>query len=813
MNPNEPPSRESPRRVPSWAIGLALALSVPAIAQTDDSGSAAASATQDEGVSNWDDAYAEIVGDDSTGSAAESTPAGKEHETATESSAPDPTADATDPMLPVLPVLPAQEEPSDEAASPPYAIEEIVVTATRREKSVRDVPLSIDAFSGDALEHAGGQGAQDVLKNSPGVTLASYYSPNNASVMVRGTTTSTTLGPGGSPAGAFFDDIPLSSPTLPGGNPNIDAFDLATVEVLKGPQGTLFGGSALAGALRSTPKLPVLEAWKGSVFVQQSEIAESGGEGKDYGVMLNVPIGSTFALRGLGVQRKYPGAIDNTYDGIKDTDRSKLRSYRGLALWQPIENLTLQALWHDGKADVKDGSYTDTPDGLTRGSESGTSPVDAHYRIGQIKGTYAFEPLSVTVALAKVEKDDLQVNASDHLLGGQLPVQNTFTNSTYGADIDANELRFGSNDRTESDWFALDQWEWTLGFFDYRADQVALSTIDQVTTLPPPLVAPTLNLIRVDLEALAKERAVYFDVTKFIDAFELNLGGRFFKQRFSGNAVTAAAGIPIATADGSQKDDGFNPKVALTWHITDEASVRAGATKGFRFGGINFNNDADAAVPPFYTTDELWNYELGFRTDWFDRRLRVDVTGFFIDWKRTQITQQTRTGLTMFIDNIGNAESKGVEAQVRVLLPAGFALSFAGAYTDSRTASDFDGYNGVVEKGQRLPGTPYVTGSATLGYGLEFGPALVDASFTASYQGQSYDDLVHTHEIDPYTTYGFTAGLQLPDMPGAPSLTLNVANLTDERAATGAFGSNALATADYFPLRPRTIALRLGLSF
>ena len=767
MNHSSFKKRDSVHRSPvAFALGVLLAASLPSVAQTDDAS---------------------------------------------------PPMDAeTSEILPTIPVPDSRpEEPLADAepVGDGGAIDEIIVTATRRQKSSRDIPVSIDAFSGDALSEAGAQSAQDALKNSPGVTLATYYSPNNATVMIRGTTTSTVQGPGGSPAGAFFDDIPLGSPTLPGGNPNIDVYDLATVEVLKGPQGTLFGGSALAGALRSTPNLPELDEWKGSAFYQQMDVSSSDDDGDDYGVMLNVPIGSTLALRGMAVQRKYPGAIDNTYDGLKDTDESRLRTYRGAVRWEPLDNFSLQGLYHEGRAEVADGSYTDVPDRLSRGDESGFSPVDARYRIGQIKGTYSFDPVSITVAVAQVKKDDNIVNAADHLLGGQTALQDISTDGNYFADIKTNELRFVSARRSESDWFVFDQWDWTVGLFDYRADQSGTATIDQVTNVPPPLAAPSLQLVRVDVAAIAKERALYFDVTKYVDAFELNFGGRLFQQRFNGNSQTQAVGVTIADVEGSEKEDGFNPKVSLTWNITDEFSVRTGATKGFRFGGINFNNDADPAVPSFYKTDELWNYEVGLRSDWFDNRLRVDLTGFFIDWERTQITQQTRTGLTMFIDNVGNAESKGVELQVRGRLPAGFTTTIAGGYTDSRTASDFDGYDGTIQAGQRLPGTPYLTGSGTLAYATEIGAAMFDTSFTASYQGKNYNDLVHTREIDSYMLYGFNAGLQFPDITGAPSLTLNIANLTDERAATGSFGSNALATPDYFPLRPRTIALRVGVSF
>lgn len=716
-----------------------------------------------------------------------------------------------------LPVIPVSDAPySDATPENPEGgaavhLEEIVVTATKREKSSREIPVSVDAYDAEKLSERGAQSAQDALLLSPGTSVNNYYSPNVTAVQIRGATVNTVNTLGASPTAAFFDDISLASPSVYGNNPNIDIFDLQTVEILKGPQGTLFGGTALAGALRSVPASPELNAFRGKGFYSHVDVEESEGTGMDYGIMLNVPIGETFALRGMGVRRNYPGAIDNTRDGVKDTDSYKSQQYRVAARWEPISDMSFGVVLHKTSGSTRDSAVTDNPNRLERSNESGFSPNEWNYRILQIKGEYSFEAFSLVAAASQVRKHDSLLQQEDRL-AAQTPLINLTVPGLLDADIRTAELRAVSVGRSESSFWLLREWEWLVGLFDYRADQGLFSTI-RVGQGPIGIPLPNVDLITLTVDALAREQAMYFDLTRYLaeDHLEFNVGARLFKQENSGTNTSSSAQIPTQNVSRHTEERGINPKVALTWVVDRNLSFRTAAAKGFRFGGSNLAVDGDPNAPPFYKSDELWNYEVGMRSDWLDRKLRVDVTAFYIDWSRVQVTQLTYTSLSQYIANLGAAVSKGVEAQVRMFLPLGFSVDVSGAYTDSRTASEFESAGTTIPKHQRLPGTPFVTGAASIGYSTSLGRALFNSSLTWTYQGEAFNNLEHQRTIPAYYLFGLNFGLSLPDIPGSPTMSLNIVNLLDERTYNNVYILQRAT--DYFPVRPRTATLTVGFSF
>lgn len=721
------------------------------------------------------------------------------------------------PTIPVASSEPQEALPASIETGGVTKLEDVVVTATKRKKSSREIPVSVDAFSGEALEKRGASGAQDALLDSPGASVNDYYSPNLVTVQIRGTTTDTINSISGAPVGAFFGDIPLSNPTLIGGNPNIDVFDLATVEVLKGPQGTLFGGSALAGALRSTPNDPELSTLQAAGFYSPVIVSHSTRKANDYGVMINVPIGDALALRGVGVQREYPGAVDDLYDGIFSADHNRITTARGMLRWMPLDALTLDGLYHRTKGHVNDVTYTDNADDLTRSDESGTSPTEFDYRIWQVKAEYRFDAFSFTGEFAKVNKTDHLLLQVDRALVQQTPLADNVNDEHFTTDQPTVELRFVSQRPSQSSWLVFDRWDWLVGFFDYKADQTGVVNLNLV---PKPTVTtlPEVELKGAYLKSIAKERALYFDLTRYLgEHFEINLGGRLFQQDYFGSQTTTSAGVPgtAQSSSSNSKDRGFNPKLALTWKLKKDLALRAAAVKGFRFGGININLDGDPNEPPFYKTDQLWNYELGLRSDWFNRRARFDITGFYIDWSRAQISQRSYTGVSQYVDNIGAAKSKGAEAQARLLLPLGFSLNVGGAYIDARTSSPFSADGNPIAAGTRLPGTPYVTASASLGYGVPIWRFLFDSGVTWNYQGKAFNNIEHDKVIPAYQLLGANMGLALPGVTGHPRLSISVANLLDQRAYNGVAPpviAGQTAT-DYFPIRPRTIRLRVDASF
>ncbi|HKY91549.1 MAG TPA: TonB-dependent receptor plug domain-containing protein, partial [Nevskiaceae bacterium] len=244
--------------------------------------------------------------------------------------------------LPTIPVAPQQDEPASapqDGAPAQRGIEEIVVTATKREESVRDIPVSINATTGETLEKMGARDINDYIATVPGITL--QESPNGDAggrkLTVRGVGPSEFNGVSGNQTvGQFIGDIPMTDPYSNFVTPDLDPFDLQTVEILKGPQGTYFGASALNGAIRYVPTKPVLGEWGVRGFAEGLHIEDGATDGT-YAAAVNVPIGETLAFRATGVLQNTPGYIDNLQRDDEDADSRRKWSARGGLRWQPSD--------------------------------------------------------------------------------------------------------------------------------------------------------------------------------------------------------------------------------------------------------------------------------------------------------------------------------------------------------------------------------------------------------------------------------------------------------------------------------------------
>lgn len=706
-------------------------------------------------------------------------------------------------------------------------IEEVIVTATKRSKSERDVPLSIDAFNTEALEALGGNSSQDVALFSAGVSINEYFMPGQATVQIRGTVTDTVGTQGSTPAGTFFGELPLAAPNTGGGNPNIDAFDLAAVEVLKGPQGTLFGGSALAGALRSIPAQANTQDLEAKTFYSYQSLASSNDSGNEYGVMLNVPVTNKFALRGILVERNTPGFIDNDLVGEKDVDSFQSKTSRISAKFEATEKLTLSLFIHEMEGDVNGLKYSDGPSSRRRNNETGAEFANYDHTFSELKLNYAFAAFDLSISAGKVDKYEFMIGQVDRGLGGQTEFIESATFTEYASQAEVIDVRLVSSSATESRFWFLDDWDWLIGYYTVETDQQTDLYFPSEITLgipvlgfPVPDLSVPVEIAFGDLDVLAEETAIYIDTTKYIgDKWELSIGARIFDQSYSGTGRSRSGGelAPENRTAPNSAEDGINPKFALTWHAFDNIDLLLIASKGFRFGGINVPIEPlpTPPIPETYESDELWNYELTARTEWFERQLIVDVTAFYIDWDRIQIQQRTNSGITPFIENAVAATSQGAEISVTALLPWQFTATLSGAYIDSKFSDDFESSTGFVPKNDRLPGTPYWGGSFILGHNIEIGSAVVGSNLTVTYQGEAFDNATHNNIIDDYTLFGFNTSVKFDEVPGRPKLSLSVKNLFDERKYNGVYELNGLTGSlfDFFPTSPRTITAGIELSY
>ena len=758
--------------------------------------------------------------------------------------APEPAESPESPALTTLPVaeLPATEPAPPAEKQPPTSatqLEEVMVTATKRERSVRKIPASINALSGADLESIGARELKDFIDQVPGLSMQDASADKARKLSIRG------VGPSdgaNQTTGSLIGDVSLTDPYGSFFVVDPDPFDLRTVEVLKGPQGTLFGASALNGVIRYVPNAPELGRWEGKGFAEATRV-EQGGSGPTYGAAINVPMGRTAALRAAGVWQRVPGVYDvgTAQAQREDADAARKWSGRVMGRWEPGERLSLNAAYmRQSRSSDEQGFATNQEGRLERDDAPRASPTKYVFELASLETRYRFDWAQlVSVSAYQTKFTDYDLDAS-YTVAPEL--------ATAGiASIGGSEL---SDARGYMQELRLQspagqrRWNWLGGVYlsEYSADtltnvyvpntQYLTGFLELLGPLLPGLVegATTeqgLSLANSSFHPLvARERAVFGELSaEFWDRLELTAGARLYRSDVSGDAeskglvTTLARGGDTAPRNIGVESKGFSPKLAATLKLSRNVLLYANISRGFQFGGVNLQ---PTAVPgsdeshPTFDSSTLWYHEIGVRTDWFQRRLRLDVSAFLLDWKNPQVFQVAPSGLSSYVDNVGGARSQGVEGTLRLLLPIrGLSLSYAGAYIQARTTEVFTSEDGTeVPVGSEMPLSPKIQSATTLAYKREFDAWQLSGALFHSYQGHAWNDIQHDYPVFGFSSYNLNLGATATRWTLRPTLSLALTNLTDARAivsiAGGSPETDRLSTTYN---RPRTLSLRLALEF
>ena len=742
-------------------------------------------------------------------------------------------------VLPTIPLAEREPDPLPEQEQPIGGIEEIVVTATKRAENVRGIPASIAALGGKDLEQKGYQGQEDFLKLVPAVTFMND-GVNANRITIRGIgadlNTSNTVG-------VFLGDVPFDDPILPRVTLDPNPFDLARVEVLKGPQGTLFGGSALNGAVRYVPQDPKLDTWELKGFAQ-TESVQGGDVGQVYGGAVNVPVGETVALRLVGFDRTAPGWVDSTNPSYakKDVNQTDQWGARGMVLWQPAEALRISLLGVVQDTQIRDSGLTDNTEGrLTRSSTPQASPVDTKYDLGSLGIGYAFETfdvLSLSTRAYKTFGGFTDISRIGNLLDAPPPSATILSNNRSESLMQ--ELRFTSNELFSDDW------KWLGGVFYRRHrlhEQLDVLASNMSLPLPPELIAGIadvipgftgfiteqgqLNLARSVADPITVTELAFFGETTatFLDALEVTLGLRAFKAKSESRVVFsgALAVIPTLPAvetlevkQGTLVEEGINPKLAIKYQFNDHIAVYGAVTKGFRFGGAQvLIGTITSEAPDQFKSDTLWAYELGLRTQWLDDSLYVDITPFWTVWKDPQLQQADSTGLGSFFDNVGGARSGGVELALQYATPLpGLSLSISGSYVDTVTTKPFVTSGGTeTEPGSQWPLAAKWQSNSSLAYrNTLFGNWTGGGSATYTTISKAPNTLDYRDTVFGYESLELALTVGNADIAGMPELSITLNNALDERGVVSGVNNPQFAS-DRSYIRPRTLVARLSIAF
>ena len=779
---------------------------------------------------------------------------------------------------------PPESEPpsnrSDQAAAPQYAsgssvVEEIVVTAGKRGIAVNELAGSAAAILGDELENMKAQKLSDFLKLVPGVIVTERGADQNIPV-IRGISSSN-AGTGGqfSPltVGIYVDDMPFTDLYVPFSQPDVNPFDLRSVEILKGPQGTLFGSGALSGAIRYVLEKPVPGVWEGKLGATYTSSGESEGLSPVYAGALNIPLIDGAALRLVGVAREDSRQYDDIERGLLDQNALDQTSMRILANWDITDRLSLSGFHFDQDSEQGQG-FASNPEGFFR-EGFGTGIFESAFSGTNFLLKYAFDNMVFQSSSNYQTKDVLAEAIGPISAGSQQtgdPDGDGGENGPGTEDAGAFEVSSGylasdtetlfqefrlisppGKDWTPTNWLSVN---WIAGLAYQHSEQSYEQLANLVDEAVPILgLADLLPIFPLDtpggefsgsrdaaflfisLDSLAEETSIYAEATaRLWQDWELTLGARYYRTEL--NAEGFLSGLQVIALDAGNvrtqsnagvRESGINPKFSLRYLLNDAVQFYGLVARGFQFGGVQFNPPvtalalADPGNFESYDSSNLWNYEIGLRTEFFDRALRFDLTFFYLDWEDLQITVRkpvvdapTADSIANvgFTENVGSADSRGVEAALSVK-PSKISTFTTSAYWGvAETTEFFASSAGDVPAGTRLPASPHfqVANVFTLGDELWNGWQ-GGMSVTHTHIGKSFNNLLLTREQGGYDTIDLSFIVTRFDWRYVPDLTLAFVNIGDVRGVASVSGGRSSSNFAYYFTRPRSVIRSLGLKF
>ncbi len=703
------------------------------------------------------------------------------------------------------------------AATGAATVQEVIVTADKREENLRDVPQSVTSISGDALQLLRATSFEDYVTRVPGMNLVSAQAGSNRLVL-RG------INAGGVSAtiGTYVDETPYGSVTgLSNGAvlaPDLDTFDMQRLEVLRGPQGTLYGASSLGGLLKFVTNAPDPTRLSGR-FEVSGEGAESSSTGGSVKGVLNAPFGDKAAVRASGYFSDQPGFIDDPKRGAKNVNGARFSGGRLSFLFHPIDKLTVRvsAVTQDISShgtsveDINRVTLAPLYGDLTQ-SRTFAAPNRVGYRIYNLTGDYdlGFASLVSATSYATLRQDNNQDASAVYgaLLSGAFK-------QPLGAAVQQNlrQNKFTQEIRLAS---RAQKFEWLVGAFYTREDNQLHQNLSAISVANAPQIAPGLSgLAVVSLPSKYDEYAAFANGDyHFTDRFDVSLGGRYSHNKQTESQTTT--GLLVgggSVVGGTSSENIFTFAVAPKYKVSDDTTVYARIAKGYRPGGPNALSPlAPATVPRTFNSDSIVDYEVGVKSDLFEKSVSVELTAFYIDWSRIQLLAAVN-GFGVNV-NGGSAESKGVEGNVTYVPMQGLTLSANGAYTEAHLTADTPAILGG-RNGDRLPYSAPVSGSLNADYGMPLaGDARLFFGASARFTGRRRSDFNPTFgqtSLPAYTSVDLRAGVDWKNY----RVEAYVKNLGDERGilSLAGIGSTPNGAVQAGLIRPRTIGVLLSASY
>lgn len=617
------------------------------------------------------------------------------------------------------------------------ASDDIIVTATRRADSIQKVPVSVTAVTARAIERIGAKDLEDLARTVPSLVVTQNDEQADKSFVIRGIGNATESD---ATVAVYLDDTPI---TFGSSSPDLKLFDVSQVEILRGPQGTLFGSSSMGGAIRYTSPTPSTDRLNGMLRGEFS-ILKDGAPSYEGQAAVSGPLaGDKLAFRASGFYRRDGGYIDlrdeNT-GAILKKDYDNKASYGGRVALRtelsPTINATLSAIYQkldgDGISTFFSGrGVTDTialPP-LSRVDRADARRTDKVF-LPNLTVNIGIGSATLTSSSSYIKRDVTVFSDFSYYVQKALGIPDP--TDFFAQNIErrhfsgfVQEVRLASANSGPFRWIAG-------GYFRSTNEQMPQSVLTNLATVAPPL-APALLA-----NGSIYERTIDTDRTQFaafgegsytlFDKLTLTAGVRWteLKQQVHSTANGLIVG-GFSESRLRSNEQPITPKFSAKYQITPRAMVYATAAKGFREGGPNrpvplgLASCVDALrslgltkAPDSFKTDTVWSYEVGTKFETADRRVRLAAAAYRIDWSGIQETINLTGGCGFaYVANIGQARSQGFELETTLRPGGGFSLDIAAGYTDARLTQDLvsgtDAFNRPVvaaPRGTKLPNIP-----------------------------------------------------------------------------------------------------------
>ena len=722
----------------------------------------------------------------------------------------------------------AQGQPADAAAPAPT---EIVVTAEKRSSTVQDTPISITALSGDQLLNQGVTGVAGIVMAVPGLSMRTA-GPGQTELEMRGLSSSG----GASPTvGFYLDDYSLTAPAASLAGKVVidpDLYDLNRVEVLRGPQGTLYGSGSMGGTVKLVTNQPNLTTVQGSIDASVST-TKGGGVNGGGNLMVNLPIvQDMLAIRVVATDKYRDGWITRVVEpdfpapvnpggycagsGWPGCDRGNvlggaiasetprinwehLQGARVEVLARPSDRLTISGLAIYQQINMGGYDEYDAPPGLPGyhfQPDNAREPIRDTFQLYGLTATYDLGFADLTSATAYYTRTESQTQDTAEALYSLLPLYGYATSQYYTSPFNETDTTHQFSEELRLVSKGAGPLRWTVGAFYSHFESIFAESNNLpqfVATIPGALAAnPDGVLYQANNPYRIKQYGLFGEGTySFGGGWKLTAGARWYKFESTANEETtgllALSGNETPyLSTFSTSNTGINPKVTLSYEHAHDLTVYATASKGFRPGGINqqIPNPPCTLNAETYGPDSIWNYELGEKAKFFGNRVSVNADVYYITWSNVQQSVNQACGYPLTA-NAGSAEAYGPEVEITAQITRTLLFSFSGTYTHSaiKTADPaLQAQDPLVVAGLPLLNVPKFTENTALTYTTPVNATWnLMARVSNSYVGKT-TDIDYTYGTLP--AYDIVSA-RIALMNGKITAALFADNLTNTHAQLG----------------------------